>query len=293
MYSAIGSNKRKTILLMAVFVGFIATMGYVFGAASGSPSIFYYVGIGALIYTLVMYFASAKIALKMSGAREVFKKDAPELYRLVENLSIAAGLPTPKVYIVDDPSPNAFATGRNPKNAVVAVTSGLLQALEKEELEGVLAHELAHIGNYDIRLATVVTGLVSVVAFVSDIFQWSLWGGGDDDSPSPIFLVLAIVSAILAPLIATVIQLAISRRREYLADATAALITRYPEGLARALEKISSAQPMNQAHSATAHLYIASPLGGKRAGSFIASLFSTHPPAKDRIKRLREMEDKV
>ena len=199
----------------------------------------------------------------------------------------------PKVYIIQDASPNAFATGRDPKNAVVAVTTGLLQIMDKDELEGVVAHELGHVGNYDIRLMSVVTALVSIIYFVSDFFfRISIFGGGDDDSPSPLMLALGLLAAILAPLIAIVIQLAISRRREYLADATAAMLTRYPEGLAQALEKLGSAEPMQRNSSATAHLYISSPFGGS-AGKGIAKLFSTHPPIADRIAKLKEMGDKV
>jgi len=294
MYTAISSNKRKTVLLVAVFIAFIATLGYVFGAVNDSPGLFYFFGIGALVYSLIMYFASAKIALGISGAREIKKADAPELYRLVENLSITAGLPMPKVYIIQDQAANAFAAGRDPKHAAVAVTTGLLERLEKDELEGVLAHEMAHIGNYDIRLMSVVTALVSIVSIISDFFFHISLFGGDDDNPNPIMIVVAIVMAILAPLIAAVIQLAISRRREYLADATGAMLTRYPEGLAKALEKISQSGPMHRTSSATAHLYIANPLGrGKGAGARVAGLFSTHPPIEDRINRLRGMGDTV
>lgn len=288
MYSAISSNKRKTILLLAVFIAFIASLDYVFGAANGNPGFFYFFGIGALIYSLIMYFASSKIALGMSGAKEISKKDAPQLYRMVENLSITAGLPTPKVYVINDPAPNAFATGRDPKHAAVAVTTGLVERLENEELEGVIAHELAHIGNYDIRLMSVVTALVSIVAIISDFFFW--FGHSSDESPSPIFLVGGILMAILAPIVATIIQLAISRRREYLADATAVMLTRYPDGLARALQKISDSHATVQhASSATAHLYIANPFGGKGIGSGIAKLFSTHPPIPNRIAQLQKM----
>ncbi|TAK89585.1 protease [Patescibacteria group bacterium] len=294
MYTAVSSNKRKTVLLMALFVAFIATLGYVVGVISDSPGLLYFFGIGALVYSIVTYFLSAKIALGMSGAREIKKSQAPELYRLVENLSITAGLPMPKVYIIEDSSPNAFATGRDPKHAAVAVTSGLLERLEKDELQGVLAHEMAHVGNYDIRLMSVVTALVSIVSIISDLlFRVSLFNG-DDDSPNPLMLAVGIVLAILAPLIALVIQLAISRRREYLADATAVQLTRYPDGLAKALEKISHGEPMHRTSSATAHLYIANPLGGgKGIGGAVAGLFSTHPPIEDRVARLRQMGDVV
>jgi heat shock protein HtpX len=295
MYTAIASNKRKTILLIAVFVAFIATLGYLFGAVSHNPGLFYFFGIGSLVYSAVTYFFSSNIALGLSGAKPISKKQAPELYRLVENLTIAAGLPMPSIYIIQDASPNAFATGRNPKNAAVAVTTGLLERLEKDELEGVLAHELAHVGNYDIRLMSVVTALVSIVSIISDFFfNISLFGGDDDDGWNPISLAIGIAVAILAPLIAGVIQLAISRRREYLADASGAMLTRYPEGLAKALAKISKAEPMARTSTATAHLYIANPLGGSGGiSSAVARLFSTHPPIEDRIRRLRDMEGNV
>lgn len=294
MYTAISSNKRKTVLLVAVFIAFIASLGYVFGVVSDSPGMLYFFGIGALVYSIVTYFLSAKIALGISGAKEVKKADAPELYRLVENLSITAGLPMPKVYIINDPSPNAFATGRDPKHAAVAVTTGLLERLEKDELEGVMAHEMAHVGNYDIRLMSVVTALVSIVSIVSDFFLHISLFGGDDDNPNPLMIVVGIALALIAPLIALVIQLAISRRREYLADATAVQLTRYPDGLAKALEKISHSQPMHRTSSATAHLYIANPLGGGRGlGARVTGLLSTHPPIDDRISRLRGMGDQV
>lgn len=294
MYAQIAANKRKTILLVAIFVAFIGTIGYLFGLVNHAPGFFYFFGIGALIYSMVTYYFSAKIATSMSGAREIAKQDAPELYRVVENLSLTSGLPMPKVYIIEDSAPNAFATGRNPKNAIVAVTRGLLERLEKDELEGVIAHELSHISNYDIRLMGMVTALVSLVSIISDfLFNISIFGD-DDDGFNPLSIALAIGMAILAPIIATIIQLAISRRREYLADASGALLTRYPEGLVSALQKISSSdEPMRKASSATAHLFISNPLGGKGIGSGIAKLFSTHPPIADRIARLTAMEGQV
>ena len=292
MYTAIASNKRRTLLLLAGFVAFLATLGYVIGLVSHRPGLFYVIGIGALIYSAISYWFSAKITLAMSGAKEVSKREAPEFYRTVENLSIATGLPMPKVYIIQDSSPNAFATGRDPKHAAVAATTGLLAILDKNELEGVMAHEMAHVGNYDIRLMAVVAALVSVVAIISDFFvNMTIWGGDDEDNGAGIWgLVAALAIAIIAPLIATLVQLAISRRREYLADATAALTTRYPEGLASALRKIdSSNQPMHRSTTATAHLYIANPL--KKGG--LMRLLSTHPPMEDRIARLAAMEDKA
>jgi heat shock protein HtpX len=289
MYSNIAANKRNSILLVLGFVAIVAALDYVFARAFGQPSFFGPVLIVAVVYALVSYFFSAQIALGMSGAKEVEKKDAPELYRTVENLTIAAGLPMPKVYIVDDPSPNAFATGRDPQHAVVAVTSGILERLEKTELEGVLAHELSHVGNFDIRFMAVVVALVSAVAVLSDLFlRLSWWNSRDEENNgNQVFFILGIIGALLAPLVAAIIQFAISRQREYLADASGALLTRYPEGLARALEKIDrNAKPLQNANSATSPLYIANPLKGRS----LAGLFDTHPPIEERVRRLREME---
>ncbi|MDB5178406.1 MAG: HtpX2, heat shock protein HtpX, heat shock protein HtpX [Patescibacteria group bacterium] len=295
MYSQIASNKRRSVLLVLGFVFLVGGLDYLFSRLFHQPAMFIPILIGAVIYAFVTYYFSSQIALGMSGAREVQKKDAPELYRIVENLAIAGGLQTPKVYIIDDPSPNAFATGRDPKHAVVAVTSGILEVLDKTELEGVLAHELSHVGNYDIRFMSVVTALVSVVAVISDLLlRLTFWSGGGDDEEggnnNQLFFILGIVGAILAPLVAVMIQFAVSRQREYLADSSGALLTRYPEGLARALEKISKDErPMQHANSATAPLYISNPLKGRS----LAGLFDTHPPIKERIKRLREMKDKA
>ena len=233
----------------------------------------------------------------MVGAKPVEKKDAPELYRIVENLCITAGLPMPKVYIVNDPAPNAFATGRDPKHAVVAVNSGLLEVLDKQELEGVLAHELSHVGNYDIRVMAIVLVLVTIVAFISDFFfRMMFWFGGDDNNSNGniVFLLLGLAMAILAPIIASLLQLAVSRKREYLADASGALLTRYPEGLASALEKISKYSGEDpKGNTATAHMYFSNPLANRKRGSWVAGLFSTHPPIEERIAKLREMGGKL
>ncbi len=290
MYSQIAANKRHSIMLLFGFVAIVGGLDWLLSRAFNQPAAFVPILIMAVAYAGISYFFSAKIALAMSGAKEIQKSDAPELFRLVENLSITAGLPMPKVYIVDDPSPNAFATGRDPEHAVVAVTTGILATLNKTELEGVLAHEMSHVGNFDIRFMALVVALAAVVSIISDLLlRLSFWGGGgDDESPSGniIFLVLSIVGALLAPLVAAVIQAAVSRQREYLADSSGALLTRYPEGLASALEKISSSDiPMTKANSATAPLYIANPLKGR---SF-ARLFDTHPPIEERVKRLRAM----
>ena len=290
MYTQIASNKRKSLLLLLGFIVFVGGLDYLFSRLLHQPAAFIPILIIAVIYAAISYFFSAQIALSMSGAREVQKADAPELYNLVENLTIAAGLPMPKVYITDDASPNAFATGRDPQHAVVAVTSGILEVLDKPELEGVLAHELSHVGNFDIRFMALVVALVSVVSLLADLLlRLSFWGGDDDEGEgNMVFLGLSIVGAILAPLVAAMIQFAVSRQREYLADSSGALLTRYPEGLASALEKISrNDQPMSHANSATAPLYISNPLKGR---SF-AGLFDTHPPIEERIRRLREMEN--
>ncbi len=291
MYTQIASNKRRSVFLLIGFVLFVGGLDYLLSLAFHQPAAFVPILILAIVYAGISYFFSAKIALSMSGAKEIQKADAPELYRIVENLSIAGGLPMPKVYIVDDPAPNAFATGRDPDHAVVAVTSGILQVLDKPELEGVLAHELSHVGNYDIRFMALVVALVSVVSLIADLLlRLSFWGGDDEEgSNNQLFLILSIVGAILAPIVAAMIQFAVSRQREYLADSSGALLTRYPEGLARALEKIASADlPMQHANSATAPLYISNPLKGRS----LAGLFNTHPPMEERIRRLREMETK-
>lgn len=275
----------------------VAIVAWVFAMASGfqGMSASGYVGIGLIIAGVInfsSYYWSDKLVLSLSGAKPIAKKDAPELYRIVENLCIGAGLPKPKVYIINDPTPNAFATGRDPKHAAVAVHTGLLERLDKLELEGVVAHELSHIRNYDTRVMAIVAMLAGTIALLSDFFLRSLWFGGRDrdNKAGGLFMVLGIAAAIIAPIAAYLIQLAVSRRREFLADASAALLTRYPEGLAKALEKISSYKtPSPTAHTATAHLYISNPLGGKKAGSWIAGLFNTHPPIEDRLKALRAM----
>jgi heat shock protein HtpX len=286
MYSEIAANKRKTWLIIALFALLIGALGWIAGQLFNQPYFTYAALGGAAVYTLIQYFAAAKLALAMNGAHEVSKKDAPQLYRIVENLAISTGMPMPKVYIIDDPAPNAFATGRDPNHAVVAASTGLLDIMDDTELEAVMAHELGHVKNYDIRVMMIVFGLVSAIGFLADMLAHFFWFGDNDDSPNPIFIVLAVLAAILAPFIAMLIQLAVSRRREYLADSTGAMTTRYPEGLARALEKIRDhGSAMRRQNTSTAHLFFAAPLKGKS----LAKLFSTHPPIEDRIKRLREM----
>lgn len=292
MYSHITTNKRKTVLLISLFSVVIIALGWFLGTQYGEPRIGVLMAvILSTVFSLVSYFAGDKAALLTTGAKRLKKEDHPELWRLVENLAITAGVPMPKLYLVNDPSPNAFATGRNPEHASVAVTIGLLQILEKKELEGVLAHELSHVKNYDILVMTVVIILVGSIALLSDILLRSIFfRGGDDRKGGQAAIVLAVVGlvlAILSPLIAEIIKLAVSRQREYLADASGALLTRYPEGLASALEKIRlHAKPMKKANHATAHLFISSPFLGKK--DFL-SLFSTHPPMEERVRRLRGM----
>jgi len=297
LYTQQDKNIRKTWFLMTAFLVVVIGIGWGFAQIYGNSVILYVAVAFSLLMNFFSFWYSDKIVLKMSGAKPIEKNDNPELYRLVENLCITAGLPLPKIYVISDPAPNAFATGRNKEKAVVAVTTGLLEKLDRTELEGVIAHELSHIGNRDILISTIVVVLVGFVALLSDFFlRFTIWGGRGrnregDGRAQLIMMVAGIVLAILAPIAATLIQLAISRKREFLADASGALLTRYPEGLASALEKISQyPASMKRANKATAHLYISSPFKGKKAKSFMAKLFTTHPPAEERIKALRGME---
>ncbi|MBU2578713.1 M48 family metallopeptidase [Patescibacteria group bacterium] len=294
LYTQQEKNNLRTWILITGFLLFIIFLGWFFSYLFNSPSILYFAVIFSILMNVFSYWYSDKIVLAMTRARLIEKKDNPELYRLVENLCITAGLPLPKIYIINEPQPNAFATGRDKNHAVIAVTAGLLERLEKIELEGVIAHELSHIGNKDILLSTLIVILVGIVIMLSDFFlRMSFWGGGmrrERGNLGLILMALGIVAAILAPLGATLIQLAISRKREFLADATGALLTRYPEGLARALEKISEdPHPLKVANNSTAHLFIASPFRGKQATSWFTKLFMTHPPVEARVQVLREM----
>jgi len=293
LYNQADKNTRKTWLLITFFLVFVIAVGYVFSYVMDSPIILIIAVLFSVFMSFLSYWKSDKIVLAMSKAHPVEFKDNPELYRIVENLCITAGLPLPKIYIIDEQAPNAFATGRDPKHGVICFTRGLLEMLDRSEIEGVAAHELSHIGNRDILLSTVVVVLVGFIALSSDFFlRWSFFGGrgrrrDGDNGLNAIMAVVAIVLAILAPISATLIQLAISRKREFLADANGALLTRYPEGLASALRKISASNiPLHAASKATAHLYIANPLKGK---SF-SKLFMTHPPVEDRINALLGME---
>ncbi|NCU41061.1 protease, partial [Candidatus Saccharibacteria bacterium] len=258
MYSAIEANKRKTVLLMVVFIALIAGLGWVFSQIYGDLYIFWGTFAGSLVYVLIQYFASAKLALSMNGAKEIQKQDDPRLWRIVENLAISQGMPMPKVYIVDDPAPNAFATGRDPQHSHVAATTGILEILSDAELEGVMAHEMSHVKNYDIRVSLIAFGLTSAIGMIADLFMRMMWFGGDNDNrPShPAFLIAGIVAAILSPLVAALIQAAISRQREYLADASGAEMTRYPEGLASALQKLGQVSTATRRQNpSSAHLF--------------------------------------
>jgi len=290
LYTQSDKNTRNTYVLMLVFLVFVITVGWIFSEVMNSSLVLWFAVIFSILMSVGSYWYSDKIVLKMSNAHLIEFEDNKELYRIVENLCITAGLPVPKIYIIDDSAPNAFATGRDPEHAVVAVTSGLLQKLNRSELEGVIAHEMSHIGNRDILLATVVVVLVGMVALIADYFRHWVWfggGGRDRENRNSYLMIVAILLSILAPLFAMLIQLAISRKREFLADANGALLTRYPEGLASALEKISAdSEPLEAANRATAHLYIANPFKGKS----ISKLFMTHPPVEERIAALRGME---
>lgn len=292
IYTQKDANVRKTWFLMTGFLVAVIAIGYAVSWYLGNPVIVYIAVAFALLMNVYSYWFSDKLVLRMTNARPGTKEEFPELYNVVENLSITAGLPMPKIYVVDDAAPNAFATGRDPEHAVVAATTGLLRILDRNELEGVMAHELSHVGNRDMLVMTVAVVLAGFVAMLADFLSRAMFFGGDRDR-SPIFLILGIAGIILAPIAAQLIQLAISRKREYLADASAALLTRYPEGLASALEKISDMHlPMKKASHATAHLFISDPYGGesKRSiGQRINGLFATHPPAADRIRLLRDM----
>lgn len=297
VYAQIASNKRNSVILIFALLAIVGGISYVYSAIYGyNPGIVTTIAlVVTVIYTIVSYFWGGSMVLAMSGAKEIKSKhEAYELFTLVENLCIGSGLPLPKIYVIEDSSPNAFATGRDPEHAVLCFTTGLLAKLERSELEGVVAHELAHVKNYDIRFTMLVVALVGVIAFLSDILlRMTIWGGGgrsrERGGGNGILLVIGIAMMVVAPIVATIIKLAISRQREYLADASAAYLTRNPDGLARALEKISKdPDPLEVASNATESLYIVSPLKGDK-GKWLSNLFSTHPPIEERVKKLRQM----
>ena len=291
MYRAIAANKRNTWFIMVFFLILVGALGYVadlFLSGNGTGVVFFGVLVGALIYVAIQYYSAGSQALAMAGAVQIQKADNPRLYRIVENLSITTGLPMPKVYLVNDPAPNAFATGRDPEHAAVAATTGLLEIMDDAELEGVMAHEIAHVKNFDIRVTTIVFGLVVVVGVVADFLaRMAFFGGSRRDSGggNPLILIVGIAAMILAPLLAALIQAAISRQREYLADATGALTTRHPEALASALEKLGQyGRPLKEQQASMAHLWMADPI----QPGVIDRMFQTHPPIADRVKRLLE-----
>jgi heat shock protein HtpX len=293
MYSSIAANKRNTVMIMALFVGLVSAIGWAISYLYGNQSIAYWVIGAAAVYALLQYFAASKLALAMTGAHEIQKRDNPRLYRIVENLSIATGMPTPKVYLIDDPAPNAMATGRDPKHASVAATTGIMEIMDDRELEAVMAHEMGHVQNYDIRVSMIAFGLVSAIGILSDLAIQMFWFGGDrreGNGVHPVVLIIGIVLILVAPVLAMLIQFAISRQREYLADATGAMTVRDSEGLARALEKLQLyGQPMQRQSTSTAHLFFNNPL----KSNFVSKLFSTHPPLEERIARLRDNAHKM
>jgi heat shock protein HtpX len=289
MYKAIAANKRNTVIIMAVFVGIVGAIGWLVSYMYADQSIAFWVIGVALVYALIQYFLASKLAVAMSGAHEIEKRDNPRLYRIVENLTIATGMPMPKVYIIDDPAPNAFATGRDPKHAIVAATTGIMEVMSDRELEAVMAHEISHVRNYDIRVSMIAFGLVSAIGILSDIALRMFFFSDRRENVNPVVLVVGIILIVIAPIIALLVQMAISRQREYLADASGVLATRDSEGLASALEKLQQyGRPMQKQHTSTAHLFLNNPL---KTG-FFNKLFSTHPPLEERIARLRNNADK-
>ena len=295
MYAQISSNVWKSVLLVIVFMAVLIGLGYLFSEVTGFPYILPVAVVIAVAGSIGSYYYSDRIVLGMSQARPANREEHALIMNSVEGLALAAGIPVPRIYVIDDTAPNAFATGRDPQHAVICVTTGLMQKLDRIELEAVIGHEMAHIKDYDIRFMALVAILAGTIVLISDWLLRSMWWGGgrdrDDDregGSNPILMLVAIAAAILAPIIATLIQLSISRKREYLADAQGALLTRYPDGLASALAKIAAdPEPLEAANKATAHLYIYNPL--REHGGFLNSLFSTHPPIEDRIRRLKAM----
>lgn len=290
MYRAVTRNKINSVLIIVLFVGIIAGLGAIASAVYDNWSIVIVTVVVAGAYALFQYFAAPSEALAVTGARQVSEADAPRLYRIVENLAITTGTPMPKVYVIDDPAPNAFATGRDPEHASVAATTGLLALMSDAELEGVMAHELGHVRNYDIRVSMIVFGLVVAVGMLADwLLRFAIWGQGNNRTANPLMLVFGLVAMLVAPLLAAVVQAAISRQREYLADATGVLTTRHPEGLASALEKLRDyGRPVAKQNNSMAHMWFADPA----KPGVMARLFATHPPLDARITRLRENADR-
>lgn len=291
MYSSISQNKRNTVLIMIVFIAIISALGWATSIMYNDYSIFWVVLVVSIVYAIIQYFAAGRLAMAMTGAKEIKKPDAPELWRVVENLAITSGMPMPKVYLINDSAPNAFATGRSPEHAIVGATTGLLEIMDKRELEAVMAHEMSHVKNYDIRVSMIAFGLVSAIGLLADIALRIMFYGDDRDrNANPIVAIVALAVIILAPILATITQLAISRQREFLADASGAMMTRDAEGLASALEKLKmNSRPLQKQSSATANLFLSNPL----QSGFFSKMFSTHPPLDDRIKRLRDSATRI
>lgn len=292
MYKSIADNKRNTILIMALFVGIISAIGWIVSYYYGNTNITYFVIIGAGLYALLQYYIADRLTVAMTGAEQIEKRDNPRFYRIIENLAITTGMQMPKVYIIEDIAPNAFATGRDPKHAIVAATTGLINLMDDSELEAVMAHEMGHVKNYDIRVGMITFGLVSAIGFLADIVLRIMFFGDnrDNNNSSPVAMIIGIIALILAPIIAVMVQMAVSRQREYLADATSVMTTRNPASLESALGKLhTNGRPMKRQNTASAHLFFTNPL---RPG-FFSKLFSTHPPLEDRIKRLRNNEGKL
>lgn len=291
MYSAIAANKRNTVIIITGFVALIGALAWLWGQASGDGSSAILIILFAAGYALFQYYAASSIALSMSGAQQIQKRDNPRLWNIVENLAISQGMPMPKVYIIHDPAPNAFATGRNPEHAVVAATTGLLEIMDDNELEGVMAHEMGHVKNFDIRVSMIVFGLISAVGILADLAIRMAWFSGasrnrDSGQLGAILILVGIVGWIIASLIGPIVSAAVSRQREYLADASGAQMTRYPDGLASALRKLGEyGRPMRKANSAMAHMYINDPI----KPGMVERLFSTHPPIPKRIERLKQI----
>lgn len=285
MYSSISQNKRNTVIIFSLFIAIISGIGLYFSYIYDDLTIFIFTLIFAIFYALFQYKISTAITLKMNGAEPISKKDAPEFYSIVESLSITAGLPMPKLYIINDSSMNAFAAGTDPENSVICATTGLLENMDKVEIEGVMAHEISHIKNYDIRVSMAAVALTAVIGMLSDIvLRFIFLNDDDDDSKNPITLILGLFFVLISPLLAIITRLAISRQREFLADATAISLTRYPDGLISALEKLKNNKPLKRQNSTTASLFISNPM----KQGFFQRLFSTHPPLDDRINRLKE-----
>jgi heat shock protein HtpX len=289
VYSAIAANKRNTVFIMVIFLIIIGGLAWLASYTYNSISLLFLIVIGAILYVVIQYFAAGSQALLFTGAIQIEREQNPRLWNMVENISITTGMPMPKVYIINDPAPNAFATGRDPKHAAIAVTSGLLDIMDDAELEGVLAHEMGHIQNFDIRVSMIVFGLVVAVGIIADILLRMMFFSRGRDNNNPVIAILGIVAIIVAPLVAMLVQLAVSRQREYLADATGALTTRHPEGLASALQKLGEyGAPVRRKSSSMAHMWISDP---DKPG-FAARMLSTHPPIADRIERLHDMGGK-